>query len=66
MRKTENIVERFKRYISVDTRSDEDSETVPTTKGQLDLGGILKKELEELNLSDVSMDENGYICYFKI
>ncbi len=48
MRKTENIVERFKRYISVDTRSDEDSETVPTTKGQLDLGGILKKRVRRI------------------
>ena len=61
MRKIENIVERFKRYISIDTRSDEESKTVPTTKGQLDLGKVLKKELEEFNLSDVRMDGNGYI-----
>lgn len=57
----ENIVGRFKRYISMDTKSDEDSQTVPSTKGQLELGKILKSELEKFGLTDVKMDKGGYI-----
>lgn len=57
----ENIVDRFKRYISMDTKSDPKSDTVPTTKSQLELGKILKKELDELGLSDVKMDDHGYV-----
>lgn len=57
----DKIVERFKRYIAVDTKSDEDSETVPSTKGQLELGKILVGDLNELGLQDVVQDENGYV-----
>jgi tripeptide aminopeptidase len=57
----EKIVERFKRYIAVDTKSDADSKTVPSTKGQLKLGKLLLEELNELGLKNVNQDENGYI-----
>ena len=57
----DKIVERFKRYIAVDTKSDSDSETVPSTKGQLELGELLVEELNELGLENVMQDENGYI-----
>lgn len=57
----DKIVERFKRYIAVDTKSDENSETVPSTKGQLELGKILVEELIEIGLEDVKQDENGYV-----
>ncbi len=57
----DKIVERFKRYISVDTRSDANSQTVPSTKGQLELGKILVEELNELGLKNVVQDENGYV-----
>lgn len=57
----DKIVERFKRYISVDTKSDENSETVPSTKGQLELGKIIVEELKEIGLDDVMQDENGYV-----
>lgn len=57
----EKIVERFKRYISIDTKSDENSEACPSTKGQLELGAILVEELKELGLDDVKQDENGYV-----
>ncbi len=57
----ESIVDRFKRYISIDTKSDPESVSVPTTKKQLELAKLLKSELEELELSDVKMDENGYV-----
>ncbi|SIR57337.1 peptidase T [Halanaerobium kushneri] len=57
----EKIIERFKRYIAVDTKSDLDSETVPSTEGQLKLGKLLVEELNELGLKNVIQDENGYI-----
>lgn len=57
----DKIVERFKRYIAVDTRSDENSDTCPSTKGQLELGAILVEELKELGLEDARQDENGYV-----
>lgn len=57
----DKIVERFKKYIAVDTRSDEDSETCPSSKGQLKLGQILVEDLKKIGLSDVKQDENGYV-----
>ncbi len=56
-----NVVERFLRYVKIDTESDFDSETCPSTLKQLDLARLLNEELEELNLQDVSLDENGYV-----
>ena len=53
--------ERFLKYVTVWTSSDEDSTTVPTTKRQLDLGILLVKEMKELGLSDVKIDEYGYV-----
>jgi tripeptide aminopeptidase len=61
MNMMDKIVERFKRYIAVDTRSDADSETVPSTRGQLELGRLLVEELNELGLENVKQDQNGYI-----
>ncbi|MGM0549052.1 MAG: peptidase T [Bacillota bacterium] len=55
------IIERFKKYIAVDTRSDSNSETVPSTKGQLKLGKILIEELKELGLENIIQTEKGYI-----
>lgn len=57
----EKIVERFKRYIAVDTRSDETSKTCPSTPGQLELGALLVEELKEIGLTDARQDENGYV-----
>lgn len=57
----DKIVERFKSYIAIDTKSDASIKTCPSTPGQLDLGAILVKELRELGLSDVKQDENGYV-----
>ena len=53
--------ERLLKYITVWTTSDENSTTVPTTKRQLDLGNLLVEEMKEMGLSDVSMDEYGYV-----
>ncbi|HYF81457.1 MAG TPA: peptidase T [Clostridia bacterium] len=57
----QKVVERFLRYVSFDTTSSEDSSSVPSTPGQLALARELKRELEELGLKDVSLDENGYL-----
>ncbi len=56
-----NVVERFIKYVQYDTRSDEESNTVPTTKGQLVLAEVIADELKEIGLTDVILDEKGYI-----
>lgn len=56
-----NIVERFLKYVSFDTTSNEESETCPSTKGQLVLGNYLVEEMKEIGLSDVYQDEDGYV-----
>ena len=56
-----NITERFLNYTKFDTQSAEDSPTVPSTAKQLVFAEYLKKELEAEGLSDVEMDDKGYI-----
>ncbi len=56
-----DLVERFINYTKFDTQSSEDSDSVPSTAKQLDFAKYLKKELEEEGLSDVEMDDMGYI-----
>lgn len=55
-----NFLERFKKYISIDTKSDETSQSCPSTAGQLELGRLLKKELEGFGLK-AEQDKYGYI-----
>ncbi len=57
----EDAAGRFVRYVRIDTRSDEESETYPSTPGQLDLLRLLRDELEQVGLADVAMDEHGYV-----
>jgi tripeptide aminopeptidase len=57
----EDAAERLLRYVRMDTRSDEESETYPSTDGQLELLRLLRDELEQLGLADVTMDEHGYV-----
>lgn len=54
------ILERFFRYIKIDTQSDESSETCPSTSKQLDLLNLLKNELTEMGL-EADIDKNGYV-----
>lgn len=56
-----DIKERFFKYISFDTKSDESSTTIPSTKGQLELGRYIVEELKGIGLTDAKMDNNGYI-----
>ncbi|MDO4789944.1 MAG: peptidase T [Porphyromonas sp.] len=55
------IVERFLRYVAVDTKSDPSSNETPSTKKQFDLAQLLKQELETLGLEDISLDDKCYL-----
>ncbi|MCQ2119676.1 MAG: peptidase T [Bacteroidales bacterium] len=57
---TENILDRFLRYVAVDTQSNEESESQPSTAKQLDLLSLLCKELQEMGV-EASLDEYGYV-----
>lgn len=57
----EKVLERFLKYISIDTQSDPESKTSPSTSKQFDLAGLLVKELEDLGLEDISLDERCYV-----
>mgnify|MGYP001587832940 CR=1 FL=1 len=55
------VVEKFLKYVSYDTKSDEESTTVPSTTGQMILATELVKELRAMGLKQVSVDDNGYV-----
>ena len=55
------VIERFLRYVTIDTQSDPDSRTTPSTAKQKDLGRLLVTELRESGLADADMDDNGYV-----
>jgi tripeptide aminopeptidase len=55
------IIERFTSYVKVDTQSNEESSTCPSTPGQLTLAHQLVEELKTIGLEDVTIDENGYV-----
>ncbi|MEZ9835040.1 peptidase T [Vibrio breoganii] len=57
----DNLVERFLRYVSFDTQSNGANEQCPSTEGQRVLAQQIASELRELGLSDVLLDDNGYI-----
>ncbi|MFX0561323.1 peptidase T [Tepidibacillus infernus] len=56
-----NVVERFLKYVKYDTRSDDESNTVPTTPGQMVLAKAIAEELKEIGLEEVTLNEKGYI-----
>ncbi len=55
------VAERFLKYVSFDTKSDESSETCPSTDGQRLLGRALVEEMQAMGIADAYMDENGYV-----
>jgi tripeptide aminopeptidase len=57
----EDVLERFLRYVRIDTTSDQDSETYPSTARQRDLGEVLERELRDSGLEDVELTEHGYV-----
>jgi len=56
-----DAVERFLRYVKVWTSSDENVESIPSTKCQFDLGKLLVEEIKALNLEDIIHDEYGFV-----
>lgn len=58
----ENLLPRFLRYVKTETRSDESSQTTPSTQTQVAFAQVLKKELEDLGLTNVFYnEENGFV-----
>lgn len=55
------LIERFLKYVSFDTQSNEESGVTPSTPGQMVFAKFLKEELESLGLEEVTLDENGYL-----
>lgn len=63
---TGKVTEKFLKYIKVDTRSDENSNTFPSTEKQKNLAKILEQEMQELGVSEVYFDEEFGYVYGKI
>lgn len=57
----EKLVKRFLGYVKYETTSDESSTSVPSTPNQLEFAKMIGQELEDIGMSDVSVDENGYV-----
>lgn len=56
-----DLIERFTRYVKVDTQSKEGTEQTPSTPGQLVLANMLAEELKEIGMSYVTIDQHGYV-----
>ncbi|MGJ3205606.1 peptidase T [Geobacillus thermoleovorans] len=57
----QELIERFIRYAKVNTQSDPESSTCPSTQGQWELARMLVEELKSIGMEDVTVDENGYV-----
>ena len=57
----DDVLERFLRYVRIDTQSKAGVAASPSTEKQLDLSRLLRDELEEIGLDDVRLDEHGYV-----
>lgn len=57
----EKVIERLIRYAKVDTQSNPESNSTPSTEKQFNLLNILKDELEKIGLTEITLDENGYL-----
>ncbi len=55
------IMERFTTYVKIDTQSNEENDSTPSTPGQLELANVLVNELKEIGMEEVSIDEHGYV-----
>ena len=61
IKKYATLKERFLRYVKFNTRSDEASETIPSTPSQMEFAKMLKKELEELGLSNIFINKACFV-----
>ncbi|MDR0712271.1 MAG: peptidase T, partial [Prevotellaceae bacterium] len=58
---SETILQKFLRYVAIDTQSDVTSQTFPSTAKQKELLALLANELRAMGVPEVSMDEHGYV-----
>lgn len=56
-----NVVDRFLNYVKFDTQSDELTNLTPSTPGQMIFAQALEKELQAMGLTNISLDDNGYL-----
>lgn len=56
-----HLIDRFFKYVTIDTESDPNSETTPSTAKQFNLANLLVEELKQIGMQEVSIDEKGYI-----
>ncbi|WP_348707555.1 peptidase T [Tenacibaculum sp. 190524A02b] len=61
MMNKQHIIDRFVKYVTIDTESDPNNPAFPSTEKQWDLARVLEKELKEIGMEDVELDENCYI-----
>ena len=57
----EHVKDRFLRYVAIDTQSDPNSDTTPSTKKQWDLARLLAEELKLMGMQEVTLDEHAYV-----
>jgi len=57
----DKLIERFTSYVKIDTQSNEDNETCPSTEGQWTLAKQLVEELKDIGMTDVTIDDNCYV-----
>ncbi len=57
----QHIIDRFVKYVKIDTESDANSDSTPSTKKQFDLANLLVEELMNIGLTEVTIDEFGYV-----
>src|SRR5438270_1493665 len=57
----EALLDRFCRYVRIDTQADESAKTYPSSPGQLELGRLLVRELQEIGLRDAAQDQYGIV-----
>lgn len=55
------VLDRFLRYVKIDTQSDAQSQTIPSTEKQKNLGRLLVEELKEIGIADAELDDYGYV-----
>lgn len=61
MKLKKELIDRLTTYVKVDTQSNENSETCPSTVGQLTLANMLVEELNQIGMTEVTIDENSYV-----
>ena len=57
----EKVTDKFLRYVAVETTSDENGTTHPSSLKELDLSQMLVAEMKAMGIADASLDENGYV-----